>query len=142
MRDLADEPRAVGRAERRAGLGQRLVDGLGDLLVEVLLADVALGERLAQLVDGLGLGGLPDLGERVVLLRAGIRRGGGRLGPPHAPGERAPAPVGHHWRLPTAPWSDCAISWSERATRDLGLSTTTGWPRLTETGMALSDGSV
>ena len=66
----------------------------------------------------------------------------GRLGSPHAPGEGAPAPVGRHWRLPTAAWSECAISWSERATRDLGLSTTTGWPRFTETGIALSDGSV
>ena len=142
MRDLTDQPHAVGRAEGRARLGQRLVDGLGHLLVEVLLADVALGQRLAQLADGLGLGGLPDLGKRVVLLRARVRRGRRRFGPPHAPGERAPAPVGCHWRLPTAPWSDCAISSSERATRDLGLSTTTGWPRLTDTGIALSDGSV
>ena len=99
-------------------------------------------QRMAELADRLGLGGLADLCERVVLLGAGDRRRLGRLGSPHAPGEGAPAPVGRHWRLPTAPWSECAISWSERATRDLGLSTTTGWPRFTETGIALSDGSV
>ena len=97
---------------------------------------------MAELADSLGLGGLADLGERVVLLGAGDRRRLGRLGSPHAPGEGAPAPVGRHWRLPTAAWSECAISWSERATRDLGLSTTTGWPRFTETGIALSDGRV
>ena len=94
VRDLADEPHAVGRAERRARLGQRLVDGLGDLLVEILLTDVALREGLAQLVDGLGLGGLPDLCERVILLRAGVRCGGHGLGSPHATGERAPARSG------------------------------------------------
>jgi hypothetical protein len=64
--------------------------------VQLLLGDVALGQLLAQLVHGLGLGGLPDLGERVLLLRARVGRSDRRLCPPHPAGERAPAPIGRH----------------------------------------------
>ena len=141
--DLAHQPRPVTGRQRGAGFGQRRVDRALHLLVQLLLDDFTLVQGSAELANSLGLSQRLDFGKRIVLvfLSPLLATGSGGLDPAHAAAEGS-LPVRFHRLLPTAASRDRAISWSDRATRDRGLSRITGWPRLTETGTALSDGNV
>jgi hypothetical protein len=140
VRDVADEQATVGGRQRRPHLGEGGVDGALDVLAEIVLVHLAVDEALAELADGLLLGEPLDLGERVDLPlddRLGLL--GRRLRLAEAAGE-APVAGAHQRSLRTTVSSEAAISMRHLAARDLGASSTTGWPWFTDTGISLPDG--
>ena len=111
-RDLAHQARAVGHRERRAGLGQRLVDGLLDVFAQLVLGHLALDQVLAQLAHRLALCGVLDLDEGIVddvRRRLHLAPPGRGLVTAQAAVQRSRL-VGFHRRLPTTASSDRAMS--------------------------------